>query len=496
MIWQHYTSSLSQKLNWDYAAGSENRSKQTFVKGGTTTITTYMYDNNDRLTSETTGATTTTYGYTGTQLTQKTKSGVTTTYGFNLQGRMNAMTEGATTCAYEYNGRGTRVSQTVGGVKTLYVIDPQNMTGYDQVIVEKNTSNAVLRSYTIGHELISQYEPVATYYFHFDGLGNTRALLSTTGTVTKRYDYDAFGNAVSFPTTPKTSHLYCGEMLDTKTGYYYLRARYYDPRVGRFNRLDPFFGNLSDPQSLHKYTYCHGDPVNFSDPSGMAYFFAELGKAAHKLINDLYEMAHPGHIVTYGKGIPGFASLRPDIMNYSKAQIGEIKPCSAYGFATGPVQLWAAINIANSLPVAHYKPGGDSWKSEEWNPGIQVLFPGTIDPWFSDHLIVTLGNLNGLILYKTLHIPVKVLPVLAIYMLADKIAEIAQDMMKDMRFGFDPVLEPIYNYRFELLLTSIAITGVAAWGVATRNTVETVRANTMMAISSLLSVRVGAFAMI
>jgi hypothetical protein len=48
----------------------------------------------------------------------------------------------------------------------------------------------------------------------------------------------------------------------------YLRQRYYDPATGRFNRLDPFFGNLDDPQSLHKYLYTHADPVNGIDPSG------------------------------------------------------------------------------------------------------------------------------------------------------------------------------------------------------------------------------------
>ncbi len=49
----------------------------------------------------------------------------------------------------------------------------------------------------------------------------------------------------------------------------YLRARYYLPAQGIFNRLDPFFGNQDDPQSLHKYAYVHGDPVNGSDPSGL-----------------------------------------------------------------------------------------------------------------------------------------------------------------------------------------------------------------------------------
>jgi RHS repeat-associated protein len=62
--------------------------------------------------------------------------------------------------------------------------------------------------------------------------------------------------------------LYSGEQFDSKIGQQYLRARYYDPATGRFNRLDPFFGNLSDPQSLHNYLYAHCDPIKNYDPTG------------------------------------------------------------------------------------------------------------------------------------------------------------------------------------------------------------------------------------
>jgi RHS repeat-associated protein len=65
--------------------------------------------------------------------------------------------------------------------------------------------------------------------------------------------------------------LYSGEQFDSKIGQQYLRARYYDPVTGRFNRLDPFFGNLNDPQSLHKYLYTHDDPVNGIDPTGKSW---------------------------------------------------------------------------------------------------------------------------------------------------------------------------------------------------------------------------------
>ncbi|MHC4639228.1 MAG: putative toxin, partial [Planctomycetota bacterium] len=57
---------------------------------------------------------------------------------------------------------------------------------------------------------------------------------------------------------------------------YYLRARYYNQSNGRFNRVDPYTGNNSDPQSLHKYTYCHNNPINGIDPSGQSFLGTTL----------------------------------------------------------------------------------------------------------------------------------------------------------------------------------------------------------------------------
>jgi RHS repeat-associated protein len=100
------------------------------------------------------------------------------------------------------------------------------------------------------------------------------------------YNYDAFGNALDFdPSTAKTEFLYSGEQFDSKIGQQYLRQRYYDPTTGRFNRLDPFFGNLNDPLSLHKYLYTHGDPVNGIDPSGLFSIGGTLSSMAIGALN-------------------------------------------------------------------------------------------------------------------------------------------------------------------------------------------------------------------
>jgi len=61
---------------------------------------------------------------------------------------------------------------------------------------------------------------------------------------------------------------YCGEYFDKETGSIYLRARYYNPGIGRFITEDSYRGKDNDPLSLNLYTYCENDPVNYFDYNG------------------------------------------------------------------------------------------------------------------------------------------------------------------------------------------------------------------------------------
>ena len=107
----------------------------------------------------------------------------------------------------------------------------------------------------------------------YDGHGSTRLLTDSSGTITDRMSYDAYGIMLGGNPTSSapsaTSLLYSGEAFDVDLQQQYLRARYYDQAIGAFNRLDPFGGNIFGPLSLHKYTYSHNDPINGIDPSGL-----------------------------------------------------------------------------------------------------------------------------------------------------------------------------------------------------------------------------------
>jgi len=191
---------------------------------------------------------------------------------------------------YVYNDAGIKVQKIKNPGEatektTYYLIDQANPTGYAQVLIEEtwDTSTATpafisRRSYTIGDDVITQSDDPGTAsaveYLLYDGQGSTRqvtdATIDSSNDIIDSYSYDAYGMMLGGnPTSsPSTNLLYTGEQFDTDLQQYYLRARYYNPSNGRFNRMDPFAGNDQDPQSLHKYTYCHANPVNNIDPTG------------------------------------------------------------------------------------------------------------------------------------------------------------------------------------------------------------------------------------
>ena len=273
--------SYSTAYSYDIAG---NRLKKTRA-AGTTETTDYSYDNNDQLLQEVSSINgTSLYSYDANgSLTNKTAGASVTSYTYNLANKLASIAaNGINVAAYEYNDRGARVRATTSSTK-YFLVDENNLTGYAQVLEELNAPGApATMSYVAGDDVLAQCGPATNtpVFLLYDGHGSTRQLANANGRVTSRYNYDAYGLTLGTSSTPPeaspTSLLYCGEQYDSSLQMYNLRARYYNPSNGRFNQRDPFGGDFSTPQSLHKYAYAHGDPINESDPSGM--FTGTLGE--------------------------------------------------------------------------------------------------------------------------------------------------------------------------------------------------------------------------
>ena len=185
----------------------------------------------------------------------------------NHYNALNQLTETLTKnykVSFTYDAEGLRTGKTVNGEKTIYVWDG------DQVVMELSKGGAVQKRYIRGNDLVyaDKGENTEKTYYVTDMHGNVVQLLDESGNVTKTYEYDSFGNEVKPEKKDENPYRYCGEYYDKETEEVYLRARYYQPSVGRFITRDTYTGESDESLSLHLYTYCENDSVNAWDPSG------------------------------------------------------------------------------------------------------------------------------------------------------------------------------------------------------------------------------------
>ena len=100
-------------------------------------------------------------------------------------------------------------------------------------------------------------------YLHHDQAGSTRLLTGSTGTVTGKCTYGAYGapTCEGAATTPLG---YDGQYTSSDTGLIYLRTRVYDPATAQFLTIDPIASLTRAP-----YYYAGDNPLNKADLTGL-----------------------------------------------------------------------------------------------------------------------------------------------------------------------------------------------------------------------------------
>ena len=111
-------------------------------------------------------------------------------------------------------------------------------------------------------------------FHHYDARGHCTLLTDSLGNILEQYEYDAFGWPYFFDATAQPLNsstvgnrfLFTGRewLSDLKLCDY--RTRMYQPELGRFLQPDPKEFAAGD---YNLYRYCHNDPVNRSDPTGL-----------------------------------------------------------------------------------------------------------------------------------------------------------------------------------------------------------------------------------
>ncbi|OOM11707.1 RHS repeat-associated core domain-containing protein [Clostridium saccharobutylicum] len=96
-----------------------------------------------------------------------------------------------------------------------------------------------------------------------DEQGSTVFITDKDQEIKNEYWYDAFGCILDSKEQVHNRITYTGQQFDGITGQYYLRARYYNPVIGRFTQEDTYRGD-----GLNLYAYCGNNPVGYYDPTG------------------------------------------------------------------------------------------------------------------------------------------------------------------------------------------------------------------------------------
>lgn len=189
-------------------------------------------------------------------------------YGWDALGRLRVVKDGysgAVVDSFFYDPQGRRVKKkkATGGTE-FYVYEGS------QVILDVDSTGAVLREYAWFpgeiDRLLALRTPTDTFAAVLDpGNGSVRGLARfRTGGNVKEYAELPWGDTAA-DTGFTVRYRFAGREFDQEAGLYYMRARYYDPAMGRWISEDP----IGVAGGLNLYQYAGNDPVGRRDPWGL-----------------------------------------------------------------------------------------------------------------------------------------------------------------------------------------------------------------------------------
>ncbi|QYU68255.1 efflux RND transporter permease subunit [Leptolyngbya sp. 15MV] len=186
----------------------------------------------------------------------KTAGTVSWSFVWDDENRLVSASDGTDTVEYSFDALGRRVKRTQGGTVEKYT--------YDGLDVIQDDTNGTITKYQNGLGIDNKLKMLVgeqVKYFLQDHLGSTVGLADASGNLTSSANYDSFGNSTN---NLPTRYQYTGREYDSFSGLQYNRARWYDPKIGRFFSEDPIGLN----GGLNLYEYAKSNPVSYTDPTG------------------------------------------------------------------------------------------------------------------------------------------------------------------------------------------------------------------------------------
>lgn len=188
---------------------------------------------------------------------------------------LSSFVKGNYTYSFKYNAEGIRTEQTKWYTGSSYaeiyhyVLDGTKIVQeYTTTSMNSTPSNVKQYYYDANDAVIGFRYSGADYYFRKNLQGDVIAIINSSGTKVVEYTYSAWGEVLSVTGTLASTigqinpFRYRGYYFDKDTGFYYLKARYYDSVVGRFISFDDV------NQYTPTFVYCENNPINMVDGDG------------------------------------------------------------------------------------------------------------------------------------------------------------------------------------------------------------------------------------
>ena len=191
------------------------------------------------------------------------------TYTYDMHDQLVGIEGQGQNISYIYDAAGDRRVKVENGLETRYILD--NNRKMSNVLMETDANGNVLNYYVYGLGLISRIKSNAsTRYYHGDSRGSTIAMTDHNGIITHKYAYDSYGKVIARIEEDFNPFQYVGMlgvMYEAKD-LYFMRARFYNPQIGRFMSEDPIW-------HTNLYNYAGNNPIMFVDPDGNKEYFTE-----------------------------------------------------------------------------------------------------------------------------------------------------------------------------------------------------------------------------
>ncbi|MBN1582961.1 MAG: RHS repeat-associated core domain-containing protein [Anaerolineae bacterium] len=154
------------------------------------------------------------------------------------------------------------------------------IAGLPEVLVETTQQPSHQTIYVYGLGRLAQFQDDAFEWFLDDALGSVRQVAAGDGSILLAQEYDPYGQRLDAAGSGSSGYGYAGEQWDGYTQFIFLRARWYDPRSGRFVSQDPIGYAAGD---INLYRYVLNNPIKYRDSSGHQGCEGRPGEPCHSV---------------------------------------------------------------------------------------------------------------------------------------------------------------------------------------------------------------------